>query len=333
MSLIISRTPFRASFFGGGTDYPAWYLREGGAVLSTAIDKYCYITARYLPPFFPTSHRIVWRHIEDVSSIAEILHPAVREGLRMMGYSDERGVEIHHQGDLPARTGIGTSSAFAVGLIAALNALKDAPPLSRTEIFKMAILLEQDWLRDAVGSQDQVASAIGGFNRIDFAPSGEITVTPVRASQQRLDALQRNLVLLYTSSSRLSSTITKDLVANLDRRADVLREMRAMVDAAQAVVEGDGDLDEFGRMLDHAWRLKRSLSLGISTPLIDDAYKAARMNGALGGKLLGGGGTGFMLFYVPHERQEGFLAAMSPLLHVPFRFEPNGVVLLKNGDL
>lgn len=333
MSLVISRTPFRVSFFGGGTDYPAWYRREGGAVLSTTIDKYCYITARYLPPFFPTCHRIVWSHIEAVSSIGEILHPAVREGLRMFGYDDARGVEVHHQGDLPARTGIGTSSAFAVGLIAALNALRDAPPLSRTRLFEMALDLEQQRLHDPVGSQDQVASAVGGFNRIDFAPSGEITVTPVRASASRIEALQSNLLLFYTGSSRLSASVTGELIANLDRRAEVLREMRAMVDDAVALVQGEGDIEDFGRMLDHTWQLKRSLSSGISTSVIDDVYTAARKHGALGGKLLGGGGTGFMLFYVPKDRQKSLLKAMSPLLHVPFRFESKGVVLLKNGDL
>lgn len=333
MSLVISRTPFRVSFFGGGTDYPAWYRREGGAVLSTAIDKYCYITARYLPQFFPARHRIVWRHIEDVSSIAEILHPAVREGLRMFGFTDARGVEIHHQGDLPARTGIGTSSAFAVGLLAALNALKGEAPLSRARLFLLALELEQQRLNDPVGSQDQVAVAVGGFNRIDFATSGEIVVTPVAAKAERLAELHANLLMVYTGASRLSSTITGEMIANLERRAEALREMRAMVDDAVALLQGDGDLDDFGRMLGHTWRLKRSLSSGISNSTIDDVYAAAKAHGALGGKLLGGGGTGFMLFYVPRERQAEVLAALSSLMHVPFRFEEKGVVLLKNGDL
>ena len=321
--MIITRTPFRVSFFGGGTDYPAWYLKEGGAVVSTTIDKYCYLSVRYLPPFFELKHRVVWSHIESVWSIAEILHPAVREGLRYMGFDDAVGIEIHHQGDLPARAGMGSSSAFAVGLIRALTGLR-GETIDTHELVLRAIELEQVVLREAVGSQDQVASAYGGLNVIEFARTGDIRVEPVRLAPERLATLQSHLLLFYTGSSRLASQVAADVVANLPARRAALHALRNMVDQALAILTGDGDLDAFGRLLHQGWLVKRQLSPLVTRPETDETYRRALAAGALGGKLLGAGGTGFMVFYVPPARQRDVIAALAHCLNVPFTFEREG---------
>lgn len=327
--MFISRTPFRISFFGGGTDYPDWYLKEGGAVLSTSIDKYCYITCRELPPFFPDTYRIVWSHIENVSSISEILHPAVREGLRMMEFEGCRGVEIHHQGDLPARSGMGSSSAFANGLLLALSALK-GKPLDRTALFQKSIELEQDWLKDRVGSQDQVATAVGGLNIIRFAPSGTIEVEALDLPKAREDALNDRLMLFFTGTSRLSSQIAGQVITSLHDRAAELRRMYDLVGEAASALRGTGDVDDFGRMLHDTWQLKRSLNKVVSNSTIDDIYETARKSGAIGGKLLGAGGSGFMLFYVPPERQDDVRGALGNLLNVPFRFDKGGAQVINS---
>ena len=321
--MILSRTPFRLSFFGGGTDYPAWYRREGGAVLSTTIDKYCYLSVRHLPPFFTTRHRVVWSHVETVGSIAEILHPAVREGLRMLGYDDSAGIEIHHQADLPARAGMGSSSSFAVGLIKALTGL-NGQMIGKHELALRAIALEQDVLRENVGSQDQVAAAYGGFNLIEFRRSGEIRVDPVTAPQARLEELQRYLMLFYTGTSRFASAVAADMLNNLDARRSVLLRMRHMVDESLTILTGSGSLEPFGRLLHESWQLKRSLSPMISGPTIDELYAKAMRHGALGGKLLGAGSSGFMCFFVPPQRQAALLRALAGHLHVPFAFEDEG---------
>ncbi len=253
MSFLVSRAPFRVSFFGGGTDYPAWYLKNGGAVLSTAINKYCYLTCRYSPQYFPTLHRVVWSHIEVVQSIAEILHPAVRAALLAHGFDDSIGVEIHHQGDLPARTGIGSISSFAVSLILALREMK-GETIDKHSLALAAIDLEQNHLHDAVGSQDQVAAAYGGLNLIRFDQDGTIQVDPVAVSQERRSALESRLLLLYTGSNRLSSSHSKAIIENMEAKNDRLRTMHKMVFEAADVLSG-GDLDDFGRMLDHTWQL------------------------------------------------------------------------------
>jgi len=328
-SFFTSRTPFRLSFFGGGTDYPEWYRREGGAVLSTTIDKYCYISGRWLPPFFSTTYRVVWSHIETVSSIGEILHPAVRHALWMFGFTDGDGVELHHQADLPARTGIGSSSAFAVGLIRILSALRGEAIDTRT-LYLKAIELEQERLQEAVGSQDQVATAVGGLNIIRFAPDGAIAVEPLAVPPGRLARLESSLMMVYTGLSRSGPQLARQIVGNLPARADNLRRMTRMVDEAAAVLAGTGDLDDFGRMLDEAWRLKRSLSDQISTAQIDGLYDAALGAGALGGKLLGAGHSGFMVFFVPDERREAVRAALGGVLEVPFRLESRGSVMISS---
>lgn len=330
MSLVISRTPFRISFFGGGTDYPVWYLEEGGAVLSTTIDKYCYTSCRYMPPFFNIKHRVVWRHVENVSTIADILHPAVREGLRFLGFDDSVGLEIHYQGDLPARAGMGSSSSFAVGLIRALTALR-GQMISKHDLALKAIELEQNVLKENVGSQDQVTAAYGGFNMIRFLQNGDIRVEPVTIRNSRVTELQLRLLLFYSGTSRSASEIAADVVANLRSKRDVLRQMRSFVDEAVSILNGDGNLDDFGRLLHENWKLKRQQSESVTNPLVDGIYQTALEHGAFGGKLLGAGGSGFMVFYVPLERQPEVIQALSGYLHVPFKFETEGSTLIYYG--
>lgn len=321
--MIISRTPYRISFFGGGTDYPDWYLKEGGAVLSTTIDKYCYISCRPLPPFFEKKYRIVWSHIEKVGSIPEILHPAVREALRTMGINGGIGLEIHHQGDLPARAGMGSSSVFAVGLILALCAYQEKM-VCQYDLAMRAIELEQKYLKENVGSQDQVAAAFGGTNLIEFCRDGTIRVNRLTISHERLESLQSRLMLFFTGTSRLSSEVSKDVIANLAPKRDVLKQMHKMVFEALDILSGEGDLDEFGRLMHRNWELKRSISGRISNEKIDRIYKKALDQGALGGKLLGAGGSGFMVFYIPEDRRAQLRDALDGYLQVPFRFENEG---------
>lgn len=326
--MIISRTPFRVSFFGGGTDYPSWYLKSGGAVLSTTIDKYCYISCRYLPPFFNnTKHRIVWSHIEVVTSAAEILHPAVRHGMKYLGFDDSVGLEIHHQGDLPARTGMGSSSAFAVGLIRALLALR-GESITKADLASKAIELEQVVMKENVGCQDQIAAAYGGLNVVRFCPGGGFNVEPVTITPSRLADLQSRLLLVYTGTSRLASDVAVDVVANIPQRIEYLQEMLDMVDAATGILAGDGPLDDFGRLLHEGWTLKKRLSNLVSNALVDGIYQTALDHGALGGKLLGAGSSGFMLMYVPPERRQKVIDALPRYLQVPFAFESGGSTLV-----
>ena len=335
--MIISRTPFRVSFFGGGTDYPNWYLKEGGAVLSTTIDKYCYITCRLLPPFFNVKHRIVWSHIENVSTISDILHPAIREGLQFLGVDDSVGLEIHHQGDLPARSGIGSSSSFAVGLIKAITALR-GQMIGKHELALKAIELEQTVLKENVRSQDQVAVAHGGLNLIQFSQNGDIRLEPLTIPASRVRDLESSLMLIYTGTSRSASEIASTVIANMPNRKNELRQMALLVDKGLGVLKGSGSLDEFGGLLHESWMLKRELGETVSNPEIDTIYQSAIDHGALGGKLLGAGGSGFMLFYVPQDKQAPVKRALARYLQVPFKFETEGSSIIyynpdNNGSL
>lgn len=330
MFMAISRTPYRISFFGGGTDYPDWYRKRGGAVLSMAINKYCYISGRHLPPFFGIRHRIVWSHIETVGAISEILHPAVRAGLGAAGYDDEEGVELHHQGDLPARSGIGSSSAFAVGLINVLKAMRGETATAH-DLAEAAIDLEQNKLRETVGCQDQVASAYGGLNVIRFNIDGTIAVDPLELSDARRGAFEQHLMVFYTGMSRLSSSLSKQLVDNLDGKAKNLERMQAMVPQAVDMLRR-GDFESFGKMLHETWTLKRGLTSSISTATIDRIYDDALRAGALGGKLLGAGGAGFMVFVVPVDRQRDVRAALSHLINVPVRADFTGSTIIYRQD-
>jgi len=323
--MIISRTPFRISFFGGGTDYPVWYRENGGAVLGTTIDKFCYITCRYLPPFFEHKYRVVYSQMELVRDIDEIRHPAVREALRFMGITD--GVEIHHDGDLPARTGLGSSSSFTVGLLHAVYALKGVMP-AKMQLARDAIHIEQEVLKENVGSQDQVLAAFGGLNRIDF--SGEhpdnigIEIKCVTIKPQRLELLQNHLMLVFTGFSRTASEIAGEQIKQTPNRKQELSEMYRMVDEAVNILSGDGDITDFGKLLHESWQLKRSLTNKISNPYTDFLYETALRAGATGGKLLGAGGGGFMLFFVKPELQSKVRESLGNLLEVPFRFESLG---------
>jgi len=319
--MIISRTPYRISFFGGGTDYPVWYQENGGAVLSTSIDKFAFITCRYLPPYFEHRSRVVYSRIELVNDNVEIEHPAVRETLRHMGVHE--GVEVHYDGDMPARTGIGSSSSFTVGLLHALYALRGRMP-TKQQLALDAIRVEQQLIGENVGSQDQVAAAYGGFNYITFNPSGSFEVTPLILPPHRLDEFSRNLLLVFTGFSRNASEIAASQVRATPRRRMELLTMRQMVDEAVAILTGDADLSEFGALLDEGWRLKRSLTSDISTPAIDDIYAAARSAGALGGKLLGAGGGGFLLFFVQPELRARVIKRLEPLTVVPFELDTTG---------
>jgi D-glycero-alpha-D-manno-heptose-7-phosphate kinase len=320
--MIITRTPLRVSFFGGGTDYPVWYKQHGGAVLSTAIDKYCYITCRRLPPFFDYRSRISYSKVENVAANAEIEHPSVRGCLQFMGIQD--GIEIHHVADLPARTGLGTSSAFTVGLLLGLYALNDRMR-DKHSLAQDAIHVEQEVLHEAVGVQDQVAAAYGGFNHITFEIDGGIQVKPMLAPADRLAELQNHMVLFFTGFARTASEIAKEQVKETPKRATELTTMREMVDEAVEIVSNSRrQIQEFGSLLHENWSLKRSLTDKISNPLIDDIYQAGREAGAIGGKLLGAGGGGFMLFFVPPERREAVILRLRKLLCVPFAFSGRG---------
>ena len=325
--MIISRTPFRVSFFGGGTDYPSWYLKEGGAVLSTTIDKYLYISCRRLPPFFEMRHRIVWSKVENVWEIDEIEHPVIREGLKYLGFDDDSGLDIHYQADLPARTGMGSSSSFAVGLINALSGLKGGV-ISSEEMARKAIELEQGILNETVGAQDQMAAAYGGLNKIRFLENGEILLSPILISQRRVKKIEDNLMLFYTGISRYAFKVAATVVENMPKHKQALKRMHAMVDEGVSVLSGDGDLTPFGELLNEGWQLKRSLSDSVTTSHVDEIYEKAITNGALGGKLLGAGGGGFILFFVPPERQAEMRAAMGDLLEVPFQFSSQGSTII-----
>jgi len=319
--VIISRTPFRISFFGGGTDYPAWYRENYGAVLGTTIDKYCYITCRCLPPFFEHKHRILYSQMELVQDIDEIRHPSARETLRFMGITE--GMEIHHDGDLPARTGLGSSSSFTVGLLHALYVLKGIMP-SKMQLAQEAIHIEQDIIKENVGSQDQVLAAFGGLSRIDFSGERNIEIKRVTIKPERLESLQNHLMLFFTGFSRTASEIAGEQIKQTPNKKRELTEMHRMVDEAIGILNGDNDLLEFGKLLHESWQLKRSLTNKISTPYTDFLYETAIGAGATGGKLLGAGGGGFILFFVKPELQPKVREALSGVLYVPFRFENSG---------
>jgi D-glycero-alpha-D-manno-heptose-7-phosphate kinase len=319
--MIISRTPFRISFFGGGTDYPAWYREHGGAVLTTTIDKYCYISCRYLPPFFEHRIRIVYSKIENCQSVGEISHPSVREVLRYLNV--ERGVEIHHDGDLPARSGMGSSSAFTVGLLNALYALK-GQMANKQQLAKESIEIEQNRLQENVGSQDQVATAYGGLNHITFLSNGEITVRPVTITTDRMNELSAHLMLVYTGIARTASTIAEGYINNVDGKKRQLRVLKDLVDESLSVLNNNRCINAFGELLHEAWLAKRELSAEVTNTHVDEIYASARAAGAIGGKLLGAGGGGFMVLFVPPHLQEAVRQKLSRLICVPFEFEFSG---------
>lgn len=331
--MIITRTPFRISFFGGGTDYPGWYREHGGAVLATTIDKYCYITCRRLPPFFDHKHRIVYSQIENVGNNDEIQHPAVKAVLNWSKVQE--GLEIHHDGDLPARSGLGSSSSFTVGLLNALKGL-NGQMASKEGLARDAIYVEQNVIGENVGSQDQVSAAFGGFNRIEFHCNDTFDVAPVILSSHRREELRDHLMLCFTGFSRIASQVAKSKIDNLKKREKELKLMRAMVDEAIALLQDKREpIESFGKLLDASWQYKRSLSDRVSTPEIDQIYAAAMEAGAIGGKILGAGGGGFLLLFAKPEKQTDIRDRLHKLIHVPFDFEDSGsrVVLYQPNGL
>jgi D-glycero-alpha-D-manno-heptose-7-phosphate kinase len=320
--MIISRTPLRISFFGGGTDYPVFYEEHGGAVLSTTINKYSYVICRRLPPFFDYNYRIRYTLREETKTIAEIKHPSVRECLNFMKF--DYGIEIQHNADLPAMSGLGSSSAFTVGLLNALYALK-GELITKRQLALQAIHIEQDLIKENVGSQDQTAAAFGGLNKIEFGGKRKIWVQPITLDQSKIDYLQSHLMLFFTGFPRNASEIAAAQIKNTPRKTAELEAMSEMVDAAVKVLNGhQNNYDDFGKLLHETWQLKRSLTPRITSPLIDEIYGEAREAGALGGKLLGAGGGGFMLLFARPEDQSRIKEKLGSLLYVPFNFHDLG---------
>ena len=320
--MIISRTPFRISFFGGGTDYPIWYENHGGIVVSATINKYCFITVRNLPPFFKYKHRIRYYQHEETLTSNEIKHPSVRECIKFL--SINKGLEIVHSADLPAQSGLGSSSTFTVGLLNALHALQNYMPTKR-ELALEAIHVEQNLIGESVGSQDQTAAAFGGLNKISFDKVRNFEVKPVIVSEKRLFELQNNLMLFFTGFARTASIIAKKQIEVTPQKESELNMMVEVCNESLALLtDNRKPIEEFGKLLNEQWKIKRSITNKISNTDIDAIYLAGIKAGALGGKLLGAGGGGFMLFYVPKGKQNSVKKALKSKLFVPFRFEFTG---------
>ena len=323
--MVISKTPYRISFFGGGTDYPSWYLENGGEVLSTTIDKYCYITCRYLPPFFEHKYNIRWSKHEKPNSRSEISHPSIRACLEYLNISE--GVSISHDGDLPARSGIGSSSAFTAGMLKGLHAMSGVS-LSKEKLLQETLYVEHEMLKEAVGSQDQTAAVYGGLNHIEFKTSGQIEVSPLEISSETLLELQSHLILFFTGLQRTASDVASTYVKSLDQKAHALNELRSMVYESISILQKKLPICQFGKLLDHAWKIKRGLSHSISSDHIDDLYRCIILAGATGGKITGAGGGGFLLVFAEPHKHANIRQQLNKLLHVPFKFENLGSHLL-----
>lgn len=322
--MIISQTPFRMSFFGGGTDMEEFFKEYGGAVLSTTFDKYCYVNVRHLPRFFDYSTEVSYSKTERVTSVDDLQHPAIRNAMRML---DMHEIRLTYEADLPARSGLGTSSSFAVGMLNAFYALK-GKYADKKKLADEAIYLERVLCNEAGGWQDQIAASFGGFNRINFNADG-YEVLPLIISPERKKELNNNLMMFFTGFTRFSSDVQK--ANKLDKKDKIgqLKEMYSLVDDAEKVLTNkNADLNEFGRLLDHTWKLKRQTGAAVSTDSIDGLYAKGMAAGALGGKLLGAGGGGFLVFYVEPERQKAVREAMSDLMYIPFEFENGGTRII-----
>lgn len=318
--MIITKTPFRMSFFGGGTDMEDFFVENGGAVLSATFDKYCYVTVRHLPRFFEYSTELTYSKIERVCNIDDIEHPAIRNAMKML---DMHELRLTYESDLPARSGLGTSSSFAVGMLNAFYALK-GKYVDKRKLADKAIYLERVLCNEVGGWQDQIATSFGGLNRIDFNKDG-YEVHPVIISPERKEQLNNNLLMFFTGFTRFSSDMQKDNLESSPKRPLNLKAMLHLVNDAEKILEDNGsDLDEFGYLLDHTWHLKKRTGKNVTTPYIDELYQKGIKAGALGGKLLGAGGGGFLVFYVRPEKRKLVKEAMKDLLYIPFRFEDHG---------
>ena len=319
--MIITKTPFRMSFFGGGTDMENFFREYGGAVLSTTFDKYCYVTVRHLPRFFDYTTELAYSKMERVKDVEEINHPAVRNAMKML---DMHEIRLTYEADLPARSGLGTSSSFAVGMLNAFYCLK-GKYADKKKLADEAIYLERELCQEAGGWQDQIAASFGGMNRIEFNKDGTYDVRAIIIHPERKQQLNNNLLMFFTGFTRFSSDMQKANATGYAEKIKQLQQMYSLVDDAEKVLEAKhSDLDDFGRLLDTTWRLKRQTGGAITTNSIDALYEKGIAAGALGGKLLGAGGGGFLVFYVQPEKKEAVMEAMKDLLYVPFRFEDGG---------
>lgn len=322
--MIITKTPFRMSFFGGGTDMPSFFNDYGGSVISTTFDKFCYVNVRHLPPFMPYMSELVHSKIERVNDIEDIEHPLIRETMR---FHDIHEIRLTYEGDLPARTGLGTSSTFAVGMINAFCALK-GKYMSKRMLAEEAIKLEREILKEHGGWQDQIAAAYGGFNRIDFKDN-QFSVRPIVINPDRKKQLEENLMLFYTGIQRFSSDIQKNTFSNPQDKVKQLLDILSLVDEAESILSDKNvSLNEFGKLLDLTWKLKKGTGTKVTLSSIDDIYNKALQAGVIGGKLLGAGGGGFLLFYVEKDKQEYVKKALSELMAVPFNFEDEGASIV-----
>ena len=319
--MIISRTPFRISFFGGGTDYPDWARNNGGKVLSTSIDKYCYISIRNLPPFFEHKHRIVYSDIENVKRIDQINHPSVRETLNF--FNIKNGLEIHHDGDLPARSGLGSSSSFTVGLINSLMAM-EGKRCNKKYLAETAIHIEQEIIKENVGAQDQVIAAYGGFNTIEFFDDKKFNISNMILRKDVLKNFKSHLLLFFTGFTRIASHIAEEQLKRKKENEKSLFEIKDMVDEAENILSNNQDMKMFGKLLDESWKLKKSLAGNVSNEFIDNAYATAMNSGALGGKILGAGGGGFILIFAEPHNHSKIKKSLDKLLEIPFDFDSSG---------
>ncbi len=324
--MILSKTPYRISFFGGGTDYPSWFKTNKGKVLSATIDKYVYLSTRKLPPYFNYKHRIVWSKVENVNKTKDINHNVVREMLK--NFKMRNGLEIHYQGDLPARSGMGSSSSFVVGLMNTLLHQKKIK-ISKLNLAKKSIFFEQKILNEVVGIQDQISASFGGFNKIHIEKNGVFKIKKFKIDN-KIKQLNKNLLLLFTGIYRTANEIAGQYVTDLKtKRKNEMNEISFQVDEAVNLLKNK-DFDNFGKLLNEGWKLKRSLSKVISNKKIDDLYNFSIQNGALGGKLLGAGGGGFMLLYMPEHKQKKFLKKIKKITKVPFNFTDQGSSIILN---
>ena len=320
--MIITRTPFRISFFGGGTDYPVWYEEYGGGVLSVTINKYCYKSCRYLPPFFDCAYLIRYSRREETKNISEIEHPSVRECLKFLKV--EKGIEMVHTSDIPARSGVASSSAFTVGFLNALYALT-GKMITKRQLAREAIHIEQKLIKENVGSQDQVATAFGGLNKIEFGGEKEFYVSPITITKEKIDLLQDHLMLFFTGLSRNASDIAGEQIKKTLEKKRELQVIMEMVEEAVNILNGNfNNINDFGKLLHDSWKIKRNLTNSISTSKIDAIYDFGLKSGAIGGKLLGAGGGGFIIFFAPPEKHPLIKEKLKNLLYVPFRFENLG---------
>lgn len=331
--MIISKTPYRISFFGGGSDYPEWYLKNGGVVISSTINKYIYISCRELPPFFRHKHRLVYSKIEIIKHISQIKHSVVKKALeQIFNNYKEKGLEMHYDGDFPSRSGIGSSSSFVVGLLNVLNNFYNIK-ISKDFLANQSLLLEQKILKETVGSQDQIAATYGGFNEIIFKKNGNFKVNPLITDKSVLKKLEDNMILVFTGvrkKSKTANNIAKTYVSKLGKKKkkNIIEIIKHAKIAKKLLIEKN--FNDFGLLLDETWKAKKELSNSVTSYKLDSIYKLGLKNGALGGKLLGAGGAGFFLFYLPETKREFFLKAFNNFTCIPFKFEQEGSTIIFN---